>query len=318
MDRPRVKVTPTRVTGRILEWKGKYGWILPDVPISHPEAFLHRGKVYLNQIDVEAEISGVGAAVSFQVYADGSGIGAMNVRPTVTPPVMKSISRALGVSCLLNQGKGKGKFQTTNNRQRAGPRQRVTNDPISGQVASWKGNFGWIQPSEPVSHPLHKGHIFVHKNDIEPPSDHVEVGTQLMFFVYADNQGLGAEHCQVISLDDEEAKEEPLAITTAISTKPVKSNKRVLPKGLKAKPELPRERLSSIPMTGEVLEWKHVFGWISAYAEIHHPLSSKHDGKVYVGLNDLVGVTELKSGQLVEFHVFADSNGLGAEECTLV
>merc|ERR1719277_360528 len=77
----RVKILPSRVTGKVIEWKGKHGWIMPDVPISHPQAVMHRGKVFFGQADVDAEIDGVGARVGFFVYADGTGLGAMNVRP---------------------------------------------------------------------------------------------------------------------------------------------------------------------------------------------------------------------------------------------
>merc|ERR1712187_781990 len=68
-------------TGKVKEWKGAFGWIMPDAKIAHPGAQKHGGKISLAHQDVEAELSGVGATVSFFVYADGNGLGAMNVRP---------------------------------------------------------------------------------------------------------------------------------------------------------------------------------------------------------------------------------------------
>jgi len=64
-----------------MDWRGKYGWIQPAEPIDHPMAMRHGGKIYLGSDDVQEELEGVGAAVTFFVYVDESGVGAMNVRP---------------------------------------------------------------------------------------------------------------------------------------------------------------------------------------------------------------------------------------------
>jgi len=70
-----------RHVGTIIEWKGKFGWIQPTERVDHPMAGKRGGKVYLSVSDVEEELEGVGAAVSFLVYEDPSGLGAMAVRP---------------------------------------------------------------------------------------------------------------------------------------------------------------------------------------------------------------------------------------------
>ncbi|CAL1166750.1 unnamed protein product [Cladocopium goreaui] len=77
---------------------------------------------------------------------------------------------------------------------------------------------------------------------------------------------------------------------------------------------LPRERVSETPMIGEVLEWKGKYGWIKPQEPIEHEKASRHGGKLFVSQADLVGVTELSSGRLVQFQLFEDSSGLGAEE----
>lgn len=77
---------------------------------------------------------------------------------------------------------------------------------------------------------------------------------------------------------------------------------------------LPRERVSENPMIGEVLEWKGKYGWIKPQDPIEHEKASRHGGKLFVSQGDLVGVTELSAGRLVQFHLFEDSSGLGAEE----
>jgi len=78
---------------------------------------------------------------------------------------------------------------------------------------------------------------------------------------------------------------------------------------------LPRTRISSEKFTGEVIEWKGKFGWVKPSEEIEHEKASKHDGKLFVSMNDLEGgLTELTPGATVEFHIWEDKSGLGADE----
>mmetsp|Transcript_8439 Transcript_8439/g.21364 ORF Transcript_8439/g.21364 Transcript_8439/m.21364 type:complete len:616 (-) Transcript_8439:160-2007(-) len=79
-------------------------------------------------------------------------------------------------------------------------------------------------------------------------------------------------------------------------------------------PDLPRERVVEEPMLGEVVTWKGKFGWIKPSEEIDHPEASKHGGKLYCHRKDLIGVETLEKGDTVQFNVFKDSSGLGAEE----
>lgn len=67
--------------GTVTQWKGKFGWITPNDTIDHPLSAKHKGDIFLAQEDVEAEIEGVGAVVSFMLYADNRGLGAANVNP---------------------------------------------------------------------------------------------------------------------------------------------------------------------------------------------------------------------------------------------
>mmetsp|Transcript_30155 Transcript_30155/g.76234 ORF Transcript_30155/g.76234 Transcript_30155/m.76234 type:complete len:310 (+) Transcript_30155:56-985(+) len=178
-----------RVTGRIVEWKNKFGWIEPDSPISHPEASRKGGRIYLSQEDVAEVISGVGAHVSFYVYADGTGLGAMLCVP----------SDSSAASAPL-QKKAKSK-PTPKPKPKATPgRKRVRETPLTGKVKSWRGGFGFITPSEPIEHPLFTGSLFLHKADIDEP-DKVDVGREVSFYLYADPQGLGAEQCTVLDSD---------------------------------------------------------------------------------------------------------------------
>ena len=67
----RIAVQRGRVTGKLVTWGGDFGWIVPDVPINHPAAAKHGGRVYVGPYDLEREISGAGARVSFFLFCAG-------------------------------------------------------------------------------------------------------------------------------------------------------------------------------------------------------------------------------------------------------
>jgi len=81
-----------------------------------------------------------------------------------------------------------------------------------------------------------------------------------------------------------------------------------------AKVQKPRTRVVNFRVTGQVLAWKGKFGWIAPVDGIDHPEATKHEGKIYVGLNDLKGKKELSPGETVQFFCYSDGNGLGAEQ----
>jgi len=83
-------------------------------------------------------------------------------------------------------------------------------------------------------------------------------------------------------------------------------------------PDLERTRVSDTPATGEVFSWKGQFGWIKPSEPVDHPMARKHKGDLYAHKKDLVGgIEELKKGQLVQFFIFSDASGLGAEEISV-
>lgn len=83
--------------------------------------------------------------------------------------------------------------------------------------------------------------------------------------------------------------------------------------------DLPRARITEAAVQGEVLEWKGRYGWIKARCEIAHDSASRNKGRIYVNRKDLMGeLAELTQGSDVQFHVYADEAGLGAEEVTTV
>lgn len=175
-----------RISGSVQEWKGKFGWLIPDEPINHPEARMKGGKIYFAQEDVLEVISGVGAHVSFYVYCDGNGLGALNVVPADSKTARTKITKS--------KPKAKAQAKSTPGRK------RVSEELIDGLVKSWRGTFGFITPSSPIDHPLFTGSLFLHSQDAEDPSRFKE-GTPVTFYLYSDAQGLGAEQCSIIDED---------------------------------------------------------------------------------------------------------------------
>jgi hypothetical protein len=94
----RTPIPGPRQTGTIAEWKDKFGWIQPSKEIKHPNAARKGGKVYLAAEDVSEELDGIGALVSFTIYADKQGIGAADCRmaksAAAPPPKAAAAARA--------------------------------------------------------------------------------------------------------------------------------------------------------------------------------------------------------------------------------
>merc|ERR1712194_521206 len=80
-------------------------------------------------------------------------------------------------------------------------------------------------------------------------------------------------------------------------------------------PDLPRTRISTEKVAGEVAEWKGKYGWVKPSQTVDHPMAGKHKGKLYIHAQDLVWADELSVGQVCHFYIFSDASGLGAEEC---
>lgn len=207
-----------RVTGVIAEWKNKFGWIEVDTPIAHPEAARNRGRVYLGQDDVAEVISGVGAHVSFYVYSDGTGLGALTCVPSDSPAASAPL-----------QKKPRAKMTAKPKPKAAPGRKRVRETPLTGKVKSWRGGFGFITPAEAIEHPLFTGSLFLHKADIDEP-DKVDVGKSVSFYLYADPQGLGAEECSVLDIDVTIADDKPKADSSSLEVVSSSSLLRAKPK----------------------------------------------------------------------------------------
>lgn len=83
--------------------------------------------------------------------------------------------------------------------------------------------------------------------------------------------------------------------------------------------EASRTRVRERRYVGLVIEWRGYMGWIQPLERVVHPLISKHRGRIYLNEKDIrpddLGGWSVKEGKVVDFYVYADSDGLGADDC---
>merc|ERR1712151_600161 len=72
----RERLTAEKFSGEVVEWRGKFGYIMPSEPIEHEAAEKKGGKVWASMADIESGATelAIGQQVSFHVYLDDSGI----------------------------------------------------------------------------------------------------------------------------------------------------------------------------------------------------------------------------------------------------
>lgn len=79
-----------------------------------------------------------------------------------------------------------------------------------------------------------------------------------------------------------------------------------------------RQRIFPTKVYGELEVWypNSKFGFIRPQKPLNHPDAGKHGGKIYLHINDILG-KPLSKGSKVEFFVYRDQSGLGAERCQI-
>lgn len=234
------QILPMRVLGRISEWKGTFGWIQPVVPVAHPMANRHHGKVFLLPSNIQTEISGVGALVSFQVYVDSTGLGALDCRPAeIDEPAFA-------------------------------PQEL---EPVTLSDSSFA-----TQPA--TTFPLSCLHAFPLDPPVQKTIQKPVADPRPKWAPRSGQQGAGKG------------------------------------KGLgKGPSKISRERISEDLMKGRVLGWRGNVAWIKPAEPLRHPLFR---GKIYLHASDVKAGNELPAGAIIKFHIYRDSQGLGAESASLV
>lgn len=68
------------IAGRVVQWKGSYGWIEAIVAIEHSEINRHKGRIFVHAEDIRGKWKlKVGSIVEFYLYLDSEGLGASEV-----------------------------------------------------------------------------------------------------------------------------------------------------------------------------------------------------------------------------------------------
>jgi len=76
----------------------------------------------------------------------------------------------------------------------------------------------------------------------------------------------------------------------------------------------PREQVSTIPVTGTIVEWKGKFGWVQLSDPVQHPDSAKNGGKIFLHIGDWQDTTKQPAaGQTLMCTLYLDRSGLGAD-----
>merc|ERR1719473_2311784 len=80
-DLERTRLTEEPVTGEVVEWRGKFGFIMPTVPFEHEKSAKKEGKIYVSMSDLTGGIEelSVGSLCQFHIFEDVSGLGAEEV-----------------------------------------------------------------------------------------------------------------------------------------------------------------------------------------------------------------------------------------------
>ncbi|CAL1166915.1 unnamed protein product [Cladocopium goreaui] len=79
-----------------------------------------------------------------------------------------------------------------------------------------------------------------------------------------------------------------------------------------------RQRIRETRFVGLITEWRGYMGWLQPLSKIEHDQASRHWGLLYVSQSDVTAVDGvvpwMRAGRIVDFYVYSDLEGLGAEE----
>jgi len=263
------------VTGNLVDWKGQFGWIEASNPIDHPMASKHQGRVYLAQEDVTEELSGIGALVSFTLYADSDGLGATDCRMADRPAAKKAPMRPSTARPAAKKAPVQSDYQAK---------------PVS------KAKAAKPAPAEPAS---------ASPASAAPTNSAAEAVAEL-----ASREKLRAWSApESASADGADADNFP---ADGQSREQRQSKGRPKGKGHGKHDGIRKHKLlTEEPLLGVVCQLKDAHGWITPSEPFHHPSAHRHKGDLYFNREDFDGVLE-GEGALVQFMVYQDKKGLGA------
>lgn len=273
-----------RLTGCILTWRGSYGWISADEPISHPSAARHGGSVFVSMTDVTDSRLEMkeGVRVSFTTYVDSEGVGAADIWFSDGERCVDALSGLTG--------------QTT---------VHVDGWPPTLEDCFKKTfeHFGQVASSK-VSRPKQGSRSSGELVFVEAAAARAAISAM-------NGKLYGGKPLQVwveSSLPDGGYSASPTPCPVPASVPAPR------PSG---DPDV-RTAVGDERMTGRVKSWKGKFGWLTADKVLHDPPGARHKGWVFVSSKDLVGATVLQPGERVSFLVYVDGQGNGASDVQLL
>eukprot|EP00929_Paragymnodinium_shiwhaense_P033001 TRINITY_DN1820_c0_g1_i3.p1 TRINITY_DN1820_c0_g1~~TRINITY_DN1820_c0_g1_i3.p1 ORF type:complete len:506 (-),score=217.69 TRINITY_DN1820_c0_g1_i3:117-1634(-) len=311
------KVLAKRLTGKVQEWKGAFGWIVPSQPIQHAAASKNRGRVYMGAEDVEEDISGVGATVSFFLWCDPKGLAAKHIRPAGAAQNGKGSGK--GGQAPAPRGSASAKATPQNGAAAAEDRQRVGKKRLTGKVAELKDTHGFITPAEKVEGARKGGKIYFKQADVD--LEIAGVGSTVDFFLYKDKTGLGAMHVRPAKQDGK--KIEPKKLVKQKTKQEAQNGKKKEKKENKpaaAPDKSTRTSLSSDSMAGTVVVSRNdTIAFIRPDVDIDHDKFRERVNKqLYLHKDDVEDGEFPKVGASILFFVYEDAKGIGAEKCQVL
>lgn len=290
-SKARTSIAGPRQTGKVLQWKGKFGWIQPSKPIQHPSAQKNQGKVYLGAEDVQEELDGVGALVSFTLYSDSSGLGAADVKmskggaqpPATKPAAAKPAAAKPAAGKAAGKGVG-GKFGAVV--------QASDFKPAVAKAGAAKPGGFTPAAAKAKADPKAKAKA---KAAAPWPG--------------------GAKPVAQTAFQKKGAAEQPAAQKGKAGGKGKQPAEGGKGKGKGKQPKVEegkRELIHDAPLLGTISAWKGKFGWVTPHDEIEHPAKTNKNGDIYVAQEDVEDEID-GVGSTVQFMLYQDGRGLGAQ-----
>jgi hypothetical protein len=281
---PRQRILSQKIVGEVSSWvPDRFGWIQPSKPVQHPDAQKQQGKIYLAANEVlNPDLLKKGSTVTFFVFKDASGLGAEKCQvvasgnATPRPPAQAPREELL-------QAQHQGGFTPPV------PKRSGNVGPTSTSVPKAP-----TRPSPPkVAPTLAKA---VPKN---APKQASQVKTVVKPAAKPEKHQPKTAGLQPRA---------PVASVVAGAPAPA-----VSPASASSATPDDRRRVHNNRLKGEVVIWCGKFGMIKPSVPIPHPTAKKHQGLVRVQSEDAFAGAVLAKGVTVEFHLYENKAGLGAD-----
>mmetsp|Transcript_114632 Transcript_114632/g.309615 ORF Transcript_114632/g.309615 Transcript_114632/m.309615 type:complete len:759 (+) Transcript_114632:69-2345(+) len=301
----RTLVSDSRVLGCIHEWNPNgFGWAVPLQAISHPQAKVRGGRIYVDLHDVRGgQPLEVGTNIDFVLYKDIRGLGAGDVRalPEGDLPGGGAADEAdAGGGAPLPAGWAK-----------------IWSEDHE-RFYYWHGlskEASWEHPGAAVGAAVGgkgapgaaAGGLRGEASPLEGWEKHYDTTNKEWYWWNRHTKESSWEEPGSRDAGDEEAADEAAAEDDEDQAEPSAEAKAAAANGA---PILAQRRVK-----GRVAKWQGFFGWVTPEGDLGEGL--KHEDKIYLNWREVPEGLDLKVGSEVDFLLFADDNGLGAADVRL-